>query len=132
MISLRKLLLNYHKTSYFASSLSAACKLNSVKERIAKMPKRKLYPICSEVLIAVLNYPQMKDTFFFFVCKLASDYKSVNFGMGDSSIIKCMANVCGRDEKFIKEDINKIGDLGSVVSESKSKMCTISSFFGKK
>jgi DNA ligase 1 len=102
------------------------CKGENSKEAMKEIISNMLRSIC------LLNYSLLSDAFYFFICKLDSDYKCVNIGMGDSSIIKSVSKACGRDEKHIKESLNECGDLGTVVSESKSNISTISSFFVKK
>jgi hypothetical protein len=63
---------------------------------------------------------------------LAPDYKSKETGVGQEILIRAVAQVVGRSEKEIRDSKVSLGDLGLVLSESKTTIRTMDSFFAKK
>ncbi len=57
--------------------------------------------------------------------KLAADYAGVELGIGESLIMKAIGESTGRNLKTIKEDQQKIGDLGLVAAKSRSNQPTM-------
>lgn len=57
--------------------------------------------------------------------KLAADYAGVELGIGESLIMKAIGETTGRSLKIIKEDQQKIGDLGLVAAKSRSNQPTM-------
>lgn len=57
--------------------------------------------------------------------KLAADYAGIELGIGESLIMKAIGESTGRTLKIIKEDQQKIGDLGLVAAKSKSSQPTM-------
>ena len=49
----------------------------------------------------------------------------MELGVGESFLIKAIANTTGRNPKQIKEDLAKVGDLGLVAESSKSSQKTM-------
>ena len=54
------------------------------------------------------------------VNKIAADYAGIELGIGESLIMKAIAESAGRPLQKIKDDQHKIGDLGMVAAKSKS------------
>lgn len=46
--------------------------------------------------------------------------------------MKSVARSCGMSEKQVRDQVNKVGDLGEVAQNSKSSQKTMDSFFTKK
>jgi hypothetical protein len=53
-------------------------------------------------------------------------------GVGQDILFKAVTRVSGRNERQIRDSLVRIGDLGVVLSESKSNTRTMESFFVKK
>lgn len=64
-------------------------------------------------------------TVLLMIGKLAADYAGIELGIGESLIMKAIGESTGRSLKIIKEDQQKIGDLGLVAAKSKSSQPTM-------
>ena len=53
------------------------------------------------------------------VGKLAADYAGIELGIGESLIMKAIGESTGRSLKVVKEDQQKVGDLGLVAAKSR-------------
>ncbi|PIB00526.1 DNA ligase 1 [Cercospora beticola] len=53
------------------------------------------------------------------VGKLAADYAGIELGIGESLIMKAIGESTGRSLKIVKEDQQKVGDLGLVAAKSR-------------
>jgi len=62
--------------------------------------------------------------------KIAPEYMGMELGIGESILIKALAEACGSTASAIKEKYNNIGDLGIVAAQNRGKQKTIS--FGAK
>lgn len=70
-------------------------------------------------------------TYYLCILKLTPDYIPSELGIGNEILVKSVAKISGRSEKQIRDSVNKIGDIGTVASESKATQSTINSFFEK-
>ncbi|GAB2275135.1 tRNA ligase [Dionaea muscipula] len=57
--------------------------------------------------------------------KIAPAHKGLELGIGDASIIKALAEACGRKEEHIKKQYKDLGDLGFVAKASRSSQTTM-------
>lgn len=57
--------------------------------------------------------------------KLAADYAGIELGIGESLIMKAIGESTGRALQVIKDDQNKIGDLGLVAAKSRGTQPTM-------
>lgn len=57
---------------------------------------------------------------------IAPAFESVELGVGDSILVKALAEATGRQPKDIKSDMDEKGDLGLVAEASRSKQKTLS------
>ena len=82
---------------------------------------------CSLFLRQVLRLTpeDLLPTVLLMVGKLAADYAGVELGIGESLIMKAIGETTGRSLKIIKEDQQKIGDLGLVAAKSRSNQPTM-------
>ncbi|THV98952.1 ATP-dependent DNA ligase [Aureobasidium pullulans] len=82
---------------------------------------------CSLFLRQVLRLtPQdLQPTVLLMLGKLAADYAGIELGIGESLIMKAIGESTGRSLKIIKEDQQKIGDLGLVAAKSKGSQPTM-------
>jgi DNA ligase-1 len=82
---------------------------------------------CSLFLRQVLRLTptDMLPTVMLMVNKLAADYAGIELGIGESLIMKAVAESTGRTLQQIKSDQQEIGDLGLVAAKSRSKQPTM-------
>jgi hypothetical protein len=65
---------------------------------------------------ALVNYPsELPDIFYFFIVKLAPDFKAMETGIGHEISIKAVAKACGKTPKEIRDLYKEDGDLGIIV-----------------
>ena len=82
---------------------------------------------CSLFLRQVLRLTpnDLLPTVLLMIGKLAADYAGVELGIGESLIMKAIGETTGRNLKIIKEDQQKIGDLGLVAAKSRQNQPTM-------
>lgn len=82
---------------------------------------------CSLFLQQVLRLTpnDLLPTVLLMIGKLAADYAGVELGIGESLIMKSIGETTGRSLKIIKEDQQKIGDLGLVAAKSRGNQPTM-------
>eukprot|EP00826_Nyctotherus_ovalis_P059787 TRINITY_DN8346_c0_g1_i1.p2 TRINITY_DN8346_c0_g1~~TRINITY_DN8346_c0_g1_i1.p2 ORF type:complete len:222 (+),score=71.01 TRINITY_DN8346_c0_g1_i1:170-835(+) len=114
--------------SFIAASLAdiEKCKGGKSKDAIKE--------IISNVLrsVSLLHPEELASVFYFYIVKLAPDYKSKETGVGQEILVRAVAQVVGRSEKEVRESKVSLGDLGLVFAESKNTMKTMDNFFTKK
>lgn len=101
----------------------------------------KMIEILSNFLLSVLKLSPGDTTAAVYLClnKLAPDYEGIELGIGDSIIIKSLAEATGRKPAQIKAEVEKKGDLGLVAESCRSNqrimfpppILTVSSVFMK-
>lgn len=57
--------------------------------------------------------------------RLCPDYEGTELGIGESLLVKAIAESTGRNANKIKEDLRKEGDLGKVAMVSDRRRCTL-------
>ena len=81
---------------------------------------------------ALVNYPdEVACILYFFIVKLAPDFKAMETGVGHEMSVKAIAKACGKTPKEIRELYKEEGDLGAVVQKGKSTQGTLGGFFKK-
>ena len=81
---------------------------------------------------ALVNFPEeLADILYFFIVKLAPDFKAMETGVGHEMSVKAIAKACGKTPKEIRDIYKEEGDLGSVVQKGKSTQGTLGGFFKK-
>ncbi|KAK3716395.1 ATP-dependent DNA ligase Cdc17 [Vermiconidia calcicola] len=82
---------------------------------------------CAQFLRQVLRLTpnDLLPTVLLMIGKLAADYAGVELGIGESLIMKAIGESTGRNLKIIKEDQQKIGDLGLVAAKSRQNQPTM-------
>ncbi len=82
---------------------------------------------CSLFLRQVLRLTpdDLLPTVLLMIGRLAADYAGVELGIGESLIMKAIGESTGRNLKIIKEDQQKIGDLGLVAAKSRQNQPTM-------
>lgn len=75
--------------------------------------------------VARLTPDDLLPTVLLMLGKLAADYSGIELGIGEQLIMKAIGESTGRTLKIIKEDQQKIGDLGLVAAKSKGSQPTM-------
>lgn len=87
----------------------------------------EIIALCCAFMRQVLRLTpeDLLPTVLLMIGKLAADYAGVELGIGESLIMKAIGETTGRTLKIIKEDQQKIGDLGLVAAKSRSNQPTM-------
>ncbi|KAK4957411.1 ATP-dependent DNA ligase Cdc17 [Elasticomyces elasticus] len=96
--------------------------------RIELTTKRlQILAMCSAFLQQVLRLTpaDLLPTVLLMTGKLAADYSGIELGIGESLIMKAIGETTGRSAKVIKDDQQKIGDLGLVAAKSRGNQPTM-------
>jgi DNA ligase-1 len=75
--------------------------------------------------VARLTPQDLQPTVLLMTGKLAADFAGIELGIGESLIMKAIGETTGRSLKIIKEDQQKIGDLGLVAAKSRQNQPTM-------
>ena len=104
---------------------AALCTTFSKVELTTK--RLEIIAYCSQFLRQVLRLSpnDLLPTVLLMIGKLAADYAGVELGIGESLIMKAIGETTGRNLKIIKEDQQKIGDLGLVAAKSRQNQPTM-------
>jgi len=104
---------------------AALCTTFSLIEMTTK--RLEISAHCSLFLRQVMRLsPQdLKPTLLLMLGKLAADYAGVELGIGESLVMKAIAETTGRSLTVIKADQKEIGDLGLVAAKSRSNQPTM-------
>jgi len=68
--------------------------------------------------------------YYFLLSKVGPEYNSPEFGIGNETLVKCVAKATGKNEKNVKDGINTLGDLALVAMEGKKTLGTMDKFSG--
>jgi DNA ligase 1 len=66
------------------------------------------------------------------IIKSGPEYERNELFIGKEILVKSVARSCGMSEKQVRDQVNKLGDLGEVAQNSKASQKTMDSFFTKK
>ena len=104
---------------------AALCTTFSKIEMTTK--RLEILALCAAFLRQVvrLTPEDLLPTVLLMIGKLAADYAGVELGIGESLIMKAIGETTGRSLKIIKEDQQKIGDLGLVAAKSRGNQPTM-------
>jgi DNA ligase 1 len=104
---------------------AALCTTFSTIEMTTK--RLEILALCSAFLrqVARLTPEDLLPTVLLMIGKLAADYAGIELGIGESLIMKAIGETTGRKQQVIKEDQQKIGDLGLVAAKSRSNQPTM-------
>ncbi|KAI7706944.1 DNA ligase, partial [Hortaea werneckii] len=104
---------------------AALCTTFSKIEMTTK--RLEIIAYCASFLRQVMRLtPQdLLPTVLLMIGKLAADYAGIELGIGESLIMKAVGETTGRSLKIIKEDQQKIGDLGLVAAKSRQNQPTM-------
>ena len=104
--------------SAFAKTLQA---IETVSSRL------KMIEILSNYLGSVMILSPEDTTLSVYLClnKLAPDYEGIELGVGESLILKALAEATGRKVPQLKSEVEKKGDVGLVAESSRSTQKTM-------
>ena len=94
--------------------------------------KKKRVLINMTKTFELMSPSEAADFYLFATGRLDAEYIQEDLGVGNETMLKSCAYATGSTRAAIKEDVNKLGDLGKVIEERKSKTQTMDSFFTKK
>lgn len=66
------------------------------------------------------------------IIKCGPEYEKNELFIGKEILVKSVARSCGMSEKQVRDQVNKVGDLGEVAQNSKASQKTMDAFFTKK
>ncbi|QNQ01438.1 DNA ligase 1 [Yarrowia lipolytica] len=92
-------------------------------EKIEATTKRlEITAHCAALFLSVLkSHPQMMATVVYLcINRLGPDYEGLELGLGESLLMKSIAESTGRTPAYVKTEYQKLGDLGKVAQSSKS------------
>lgn len=98
---------------------AALCTTFSMIEMTTK--RLEILSHCARFLRQVLRLTpdDLLPVVLLMVGKLAADYAGIELGIGESLIMKAIGESTGRSLKVVKEDQQKVGDLGLVAAKSR-------------
>lgn len=104
---------------------AALCTTFSKVEMTTK--RLEIIKYCSKFLQQVLRLTpnDLLPSIQLMINKLAADYTGIELGIGESFIMKAIAESTGRTLADVKTDHNKIGDLGLVAAKSRMNQPTM-------
>ncbi|CAI2386794.1 unnamed protein product [Moneuplotes crassus] len=79
-----------------------------------------------------LKPAELIPLFYFFICRLGPEYEGIETGVGNEMVVNAVTQACGKSKTKIREEVKKIGDLGTVAAESKGSIKSLASFFKPK
>ncbi|PKK71563.1 ATP-dependent DNA ligase [Rhizophagus irregularis] len=79
-----------------------------------------------------LSPGNLLETLYLCLNRVCPEYENVELGIGESLLIKAIAEVTGRTTHKVKNELAKVGDLGKVARDSKNSQKSISSMFGNR
>jgi DNA ligase-1 len=105
----------------FAALCTTFSKIEMTTKRL------EIIALCSLFLrqVARLTPLDLQPTVLLMTGKLAADFAGIELGIGESLIMKAIGETTGRSLKIIKEDQQKIGDLGLVAAKSRQNQPTM-------
>ncbi|KAJ3247776.1 tRNA ligase [Chytriomyces hyalinus] len=103
---------------------SALCKTFEEIEATTKRLKITEYLTKFFRTVLLLSPKSMIHCVYLCLNKICPEYEGKELGIGESILMKAVANATGRSVANIKNDCAEIGDLGSVAEASKKKQMT--------
>lgn len=108
---------------------SALAKTFSLIESTTKRLEKNAY-LTSFLLLVIQrsaqdDYKSLLQTVYLCINRLSPDYEGIELGIGESLLIKAIAESTGRSLTVIKADLKREGDLGLVAMNSKSSQKTL-------
>lgn len=117
------------KSILFSTITSALTKIEGLKGENSKDAIKECFSNLFKEIIE--SYPQdLSRLYYFLLSKVGPEYNSPEFGIGNETLVKCVAKATGKSEKNVKEGIHALGDLALVAMEGKKTLGTMDKFTG--
>lgn len=115
---------------YFLISESLDAVSKQKGEKSVQYKKQILENLFTE---AILQSPsELFILYNFLTCRFDADFRQKDINIGNETILKVVAKLAGKTLKFIREELKKVGDLGTLSESSRAGQKTISTFFFSK
>nr|CAG8626052.1 12260_t:CDS:10 [Entrophospora candida] len=101
---------------------SVLCKTFEMVESTTKRLEKQDYLVTLFALIIENTPENLLDSLYLCINRVGPDYENVELGIGESLLIRVIADTTGRKTQAIKEELAKWGDLGK---DSKSTQPTL-------
>ncbi|KAJ3416404.1 tRNA ligase [Chytridiales sp. JEL 0842] len=104
---------------------SALCKTFEEIEATTKRLEITEYLTKFFVHVIQLSPDSLLECLYLCLNKICPEYEGKELGLGESILVKAIANATGRGAAKIKSEVEELGDLGTVAQNSKSKQMTL-------
>ena len=98
--------------------------LTEAFENIADTTKRlEIQAILTDTFRTIIrgNEAELLATVYLCTNRVSPAHEGVELGLGDSTLIKALAQATGRKESVIKDNLEEVGDLGIVAAQSRGR-----------
>ncbi|BGP58446.1 ATP-dependent DNA ligase Cdc17 [Rhodotorula sphaerocarpa] len=115
-------------TSWKAGEPVPYAALTATFSKIADTTKRlEISAYLTEFLVNVIERTpeDLLKTVYLCINRLAPEYESIELGIGESLLMKAIGESCGRTLAQVKAEYKKIGDLGEVAFNSRTRQKTL-------
>lgn len=101
--------------------------VNAFEQVESTSSRLKIIAYTSELFLKVLRTSPSDLSTVAYLCinRLGPDYEGLELGLGESLIIKSLAEATGRTQAQIKTDYRDLGDLGEIAMKSRNKQPTM-------
>ncbi|KAF5093352.1 hypothetical protein D0Z00_004096 [Geotrichum galactomycetum] len=101
--------------------------VNTFEQVESTSSRLKIIAYTSELFLEVLRTSPEDLSTVAYLCinRLGPDYEGLELGLGESLIIKSLAEATGRTQAQIKTDYRDLGDLGEIAMKSRNKQPTM-------
>ncbi|GAA5962647.1 hypothetical protein JCM8115_005905 [Rhodotorula mucilaginosa] len=116
------------QTSWKAGEPVPYAALTATFSKIAATTKRlEISAYLTEFLVNVIEKTpeDLLKTVYLCINRLAPEYESIELGIGESLLMKAIGESCGRTLAQVKAEYKKIGDLGEVAFNSRTRQKTL-------
>lgn len=117
------------KSILFSTITSALTKIESLKGENSKDAIKECFSNLFQQIIET-SPEDLSRLYYFLLSKVGPEYNSPEFGIGNETLVKCVAKATGKSDKNVKEGIHALGDLALVAMEGKKTLGTMDKFSG--
>jgi len=75
--------------------------------------------------VIALSPEQLVEVFYLCCNKIAPQYEGIELGIGDTILLKAVSEATGTTMKKLKEELGRIGDIGTLAQQKRNKQRTI-------
>ena len=116
-----KLKTNNNKSITFLDLTNTFNKIESTTKRL------EITELLTQFFVSVIETKpdELLMTVYLTINRLCPDYEGLELGIGESILIKAVTESTGRTAQKVKEDLKKIGDLGTVSQNARKNQPTM-------